>query len=154
MLRFIKLIMLMDILIDFDGTCVTHDSHNFPKVGKDIGAVPVLKELVSKGHRLILFTMRGTHTGDDVKSPITGSPTPNGGLKEALAWFEENDIPLYGVQTNPTQAEWTNSPKAYGQLMIDDTALGAPLKYDPSMCDRPFIDWQEAYFYLKATGVL
>ena len=29
----------MDILIDFDGTCVAHE---FPKVGKDIGAVPVL----------------------------------------------------------------------------------------------------------------
>lgn len=26
--------------IDFDGTVVTHD---FPKIGKDIGAVPVLK---------------------------------------------------------------------------------------------------------------
>jgi len=28
----------MEICIDFDGTCVTHE---FPKVGKDIGAVPV-----------------------------------------------------------------------------------------------------------------
>lgn len=26
--------------IDFDGTCVTHD---FPRIGKDIGAQPVLK---------------------------------------------------------------------------------------------------------------
>lgn len=32
----------MDIVIDFDGTCVTHE---FPLVGKDIGAVPVLKKL-------------------------------------------------------------------------------------------------------------
>jgi hypothetical protein len=45
----------MDILIDFDGTCVAHE---FPKVGKDIGAVPVLKALVENGHNLILFTMR------------------------------------------------------------------------------------------------
>jgi len=30
----------MDIVIDFDGTVVTHE---FPKVGRDIGAVPVLK---------------------------------------------------------------------------------------------------------------
>jgi hypothetical protein len=29
----------MYIVIDFDGTCVAHE---FPKVGKDIGAVPVL----------------------------------------------------------------------------------------------------------------
>lgn len=41
--------------IDFDGTVVTHD---FPKIGKDIGAVPILKRLVDNGHKLILFTMR------------------------------------------------------------------------------------------------
>jgi hypothetical protein len=45
----------MIIAIDFDGTCVTHE---YPYIGKDIGAVPVLKELVSSGHQLILFTMR------------------------------------------------------------------------------------------------
>ena len=33
----------MEICIDFDGTCVTHE---FPKVGKDIGAVSVLKKLL------------------------------------------------------------------------------------------------------------
>ena len=55
----------MDIVIDFDGTVVTHD---FPKVGNDIGAVPVLKELIANGHRLILFTMRSdivNPTGED-----------------------------------------------------------------------------------------
>jgi len=35
----------MDIVIDFDGTCVTHD---FPRVGKDIGAEPVLRKLYKK----------------------------------------------------------------------------------------------------------
>lgn len=45
----------MDICIDFDGTCVMHE---FPEVGQDIGAVPVLKKLVEAGHNLILFTMR------------------------------------------------------------------------------------------------
>lgn len=38
----------MDICIDFDGTCVTHE---FPKVGKNIGAEIVLKELVGNGQR-------------------------------------------------------------------------------------------------------
>lgn len=47
----------MNILIDFDGTCVTH---NHPTIGEEIGAVPVLKALVAKGHNLILFTMRGS----------------------------------------------------------------------------------------------
>lgn len=45
----------MIIAVDFDGTCVTHE---FPKVGKDIGAVPVLKKLIEKGHKIILYTMR------------------------------------------------------------------------------------------------
>ena len=45
----------MNILIDFDGTCVTHQ---FPKVGEDIGAAQVLRDLVENGHHLILFTMR------------------------------------------------------------------------------------------------
>ena len=35
----------MYICIDFDGTCVTHE---FPSIGKDIGAIPVLKEMVNK----------------------------------------------------------------------------------------------------------
>lgn len=45
----------MYIAVDFDGTCVTHE---YPKVGKDIGAVPVLKKLTNSGHQLILHTMR------------------------------------------------------------------------------------------------
>lgn len=45
----------MVIAVDFDGTCVTHE---FPKIGKDIGAIPVLRKLVEKGHQIILYTMR------------------------------------------------------------------------------------------------
>lgn len=51
----------MLIAVDFDGTCVTHE---FPKVGKDIGAERVLKLLVENGHQLILHTMRS-----DMKNP-------------------------------------------------------------------------------------
>ena len=43
------------INVDFDGTCVTHD---FPQIGKEIGAAEVLKKLTYNGHNLILFTMR------------------------------------------------------------------------------------------------
>ena len=45
----------MIIAVDFDGTCVTHE---FPRVGAEIGAAEVLKELTDKGHKIILFTMR------------------------------------------------------------------------------------------------
>lgn len=141
----------MEINIDFDGTCVTHE---FPKIGKDIGAIPVLKKLVEKGHKLILFTMRGDRfsknpTGHPDIHDITGLF-----LTEAVNWFKENNIPLYGIQTNPTQKDWTNSPKSYAHLMIDDSALGCPLKTDLSISNRPFVDWIEVEKLLINKGIL
>lgn len=113
----------MVIAIDFDGTCVAHE---YPKVGKDIGAIPVLKRLVDNGHQLILWTMR---SGDY--------------LHDAVNWFKENNIPLYGIQRNPTQDAWTTSPKAYAELYIDDAALGAPLTNIGVENERPYIDWEK-----------
>lgn len=109
----------MDICIDFDGTCVTHE---FPRIGEDIGAVPVLKELVAAGHKLILFTMRS----DRKTKKKIGSETvvvEENFLTDAINWFVENGIELYGVQKNPKQRFWTSSPKAYGHLYIDDANL-------------------------------
>ena len=111
----------MIIAVDFDGTCVTHD---YPAVGKEIGADVALKKIAQDGHQLILYTMR---SGKE--------------LQDAIDWFNRNDIPLYGIQTNPTQKSWTDSPKAYANLYIDDAAFGAPLIVDPSISNRPFIDW-------------
>ena len=111
----------MIIAVDFDGTCVTHE---YPRVGKDIGAVPVLKKLTNSGHKLVLNTMR---SGDE--------------LADAIQWFIDNDIPLYGVNENPTQKEWTASPKVYAHIYIDDCAFGCPLKMDPAIGDKPFVDW-------------
>ena len=56
----------MIIAIDFDGTCVTHE---YPNVGKDVNAVPVLKELVENGHQLVLFTMRSDNVQEE-ESPL------------------------------------------------------------------------------------
>ena len=125
---------MITINLDFDGTCVTHD---FPKTGKDIGSIPVLKELVNKGHKLILFTMR---------SKIH--------LENAVKWFEENDIPLYGIQENPSQWRWTSSPKSYADMMIDDSALGCPLKIDKTLSDRPFVDWEKVRELLIENNIL
>ena len=111
----------MIINIDFDGTATTHD---YPLIGKDIGAQKVLKKLTDNGHQLILFTMR---SGKE--------------LTDAINWFKQNNIPLYGIQTNPTQKNWTTSPKSYAELMIDDSALGCPLKVDLTLSIRPFVDW-------------
>jgi hypothetical protein len=115
----------MDICVDFDGTCVTHE---YPNVGREIGASSVLKELIDNGHRLILFTMRSDSGSKKV-------------LSDAIDWFTENDIQLYGIQTHPKQSKWTSSPKAYGQIYIDDAALGCPLVYPKG--ERPYVDWKK-----------
>ena len=128
----------MIIALDFDGTCVTHE---FPNVGKDIGAVPVLKELVAKGHKLILWTMRSDRevlgaTRNEFIIDEKGTF-----LTDAVNWFKENNIPLYGIQKNPTQFNWTTSPKSYAELMIDDSSFGCPLKIDYTLSNRPFVNW-------------
>ena len=114
----------MIIAVDFDGTCTTHE---YPGIGRDIGAEPVLRRLSASGHGLILWTMRsGAY------------------LEDAVQWFNVRGIPLYGVNSNPTQKEWTDSPKVYAHLYIDDAALGIPLCAPPGddPNQRPFVDWQ------------
>ena len=106
--------------VDFDGTCVKHE---YPRVGPDVpDCVDVLRLLTEAGAKLILWTMRsGTH------------------LDAAVGWFNEHNIPLYGVNENPAQRAWTQSPKAYAHLYIGDDALGCPLVV-PRGC-RPYVDW-------------
>lgn len=134
----------MIICIDFDGTCVTHE---FPEVGKEIGAAPVLRELVDAGHKLVLFTMRSNLRKGKAEKNSLGWNNPEDlylktdVLDDAVNWFKKHNIPLYGINENPEQRAWTASPKAYGQLYIDDAALGCPIKYDKEFAERPFVDW-------------
>lgn len=116
------------IAVDFDGTCVTHE---FPRVGREIGAVPVLKRLHESGVKLILWTMR-SHGRVDGTDP----------LQDAKDWFAKHGIPLYGVNENPTQKSWTSSPKAYAPLYIDDAALGVPLRKGRKG-ERPYVNWKK-----------
>jgi hypothetical protein len=122
------------IAVDFDGTCVTHE---YPRVGNNIGAVPVLKKLIDAGHQLILFSMRSDKEQQD-----------------AVDWFAKNNIPLYGININPDQLSWTKSNKAYAQLYIDDASLGCPLIYDTKIARRPFVDWVKVEEILKLKGLL
>lgn len=145
----------MEIAIDFDGTCVTHE---YPGVGREIGAVPVLKKLTDNGHKLILFTMRSDGDKSDVSLNSSGEiiVSKNGSthLTDAVNWFRKNDIPLYGVQTNPSQKHWTSSPKAYAQLYIDDAALGCPLKISENPDERPYVDWEQVSVLLQNRGLI
>ena len=129
----------MIIAVDFDGTCVTHE---YPNVGKNIGAEIVLKALTDEGHDLILYTMRDHPADSGVQDP----------LQEAIDWFSQNDIPLFGVNENPTQKSWTTSPKPYANLYIDDAALG--MLTIMLSGGRPFVDWYAAAFRLRWSGVL
>ena len=122
----------MYICVDFDGTCVKHE---YPLVGSEIGAIPVLKELVLNKHKLILFTMR---SGKE--------------LKDAEQWFVDNDIKLYASQKNPTQSRWTRSPKCYGQLYIDDAALGCPLIIEDD--EQGYVNWDKVKELLVNNGTL
>lgn len=121
------------IAVDFDGTVVTHA---YPNMGEDAGAVPVLRELVNNGCRLILYSMRHGKL-----------------LDQAVEWFRRQDIPLYAVNTNPEQAAWTSSPKIHADLYIDDNNLGCPLRFIDGE-RRPVADWVRIRQQLVREGFL
>ena len=117
------------IAIDFDGTCVEHE---YPSVGMDVeGAVETLRALNNKGHRLILFTMR---SGDK--------------LDKAVKWFKDREIELWAVNENPEQREWTESPKVFADVYIDDAALGCPIMFIDGV-RRPVINWRKVREWLE-----
>ena len=122
------------IAIDFDGTCVEHE---YPSVGMDVeGAVETLRALNNKGHKLILFTMR---SGDK--------------LDKAVKWFKDRNIELWAVNENPEQKQWTESPKVFADVYIDDAALGCPIMFIDGV-RRPVINWRKVREWLEYHGYL
>lgn len=107
--------------LDFDGTCVLHE---YPLVGQELPrCVPTLMRAQEEGAKIILYTMRSGQQ-----------------LKDAIDWFSERGIHLWGINENPDQKKWTTSPKVYAHVYIDDAALGCPLVWSNGH-DRPFVDW-------------
>lgn len=131
----------MNLAIDFDGTCVIE---RFPLVGEDVPhAVEVLKEL-SKFHNLILWTVRGHYITEDLKKYSDDL------LLDAVNWFVNNSIPLYGVNKNPGQFK-NDSPKIHYDYLIDDKAIGTPLmEYNGKTC----VDWIKIRQILKDKNLL
>lgn len=124
----------MYICVDFDGTVV---DHRFPDIGAPVpGAIPWLLRLQQHGARIILYTMRSNNmeTGDL--------------LRKAVKYMEANGVRLYGVNRNPDQDDWTSSPKAYGDVYVDDSAIGCPL-VQVSGFARPCVDWETVGPYLE-----
>ena len=122
------------IAVDFDGTIV---AHAYPAIGREVpNAIRVLKKLQEQGTQLILWTMR---SGDR--------------LDEAVRYCEEKGITFWGINQNPAQAQWTDSPKAYASIYIDDAALGCPTLWDEGT-QRRMVNWRDIEAILIRKGVL
>lgn len=123
----------MYIGLDFDGTVV---KHKYPAIGEPLEyAIETIAELQGAGHKIILYTMRSGER-----------------LEQAVEYLEENGIKLYKVNENPSQKHWTESPKIFCNLYIDDAALGCPLDYEAT--SRPFVDWVTVRELLVEKGYL
>lgn len=119
--------------IDFDGTLV---EHKYPVIGKALeGAIETLHELTTAGHKLILYTMRSGER-----------------LDQALDYLDENGVDLYKVNENPSQKYWTDSPKIFCNLYIDDCSLGIPLVHPEK--GRSYVDWDEVRELLVEREIL
>jgi|CXWL01.1.fsa_nt_gi hypothetical protein len=112
----------MIVGLDFDGTVVKHE---YPKIGEpNPGAIEYIKKWVDAGGKIVLNTMRSGES-----------------LQEAVDYLKQNGIELYGVNKNPTQEEWTTSPKVYADVYVDDAAFGCPKIYDEKT-GRVYVDWR------------
>ncbi len=113
------------IAIDFDGTIAEHE---FPEIGKPVpGAFEWMKRFQDFGAKLILWTMRsdGQQSG-----PV---------LTQAVEFCRQHGIEFEHINENPQ--DWTTSPKAYAHIYVDDAACGCPLRGNPKLGSRPFVDW-------------
>jgi len=120
---------MMYIGVDFDGTIVDHNRHGM--LGTPVpGAIKWMKKWLELDARLILFTMRADNS-EYFNRPV---------LTEAVDYLNNNGISLFGVNTNPTQSEWTSSPKVWAHVYIDDIAFGCPLIH-PEGFVTACVDW-------------
>lgn len=124
------------IAVDFDGTLVTHE---YPKVGQPVPfAKEVINMLVENGHKCFLWTMRDN--GE------------KGTIEQAIKYCMDNDIKLCSYNASPDQ--FSDSPKQYATLYIDDAALGCPLILNYDMSNRPFVDWYKVAKQLAVYGLI
>lgn len=116
------------VAVDFDGTLA---DHRYPEIGDEVpGAFEALRALRAAGARLVLWTMRSGGRGDGTDP-----------LAEAVSWCRDRGVEFDGVNASPGQESWTTSPKAYAHVYVDDAAFGCPLRANPRMGGRPFVDW-------------
>ena len=110
------------IAFDFDGTIVEHD---YPRIGESVPqAVHYLLLFQEVGAELILWTMRSGLQ-----------------LQEAHRWLLDSGVKIKYINEGIDDRKWTQSPKVYAHLYIDDAAFGCPLIYHDQESRRPYVDW-------------
>ncbi len=113
----------MLIAVDFDGTIV---EHKYPAIGKEkVFAFETLKSLQSKGHLLILWTIR---TGKE--------------LDEAVEYCRKNGVEFYAVNRTHPEEEYSTqiSRKVNVDLFIDDRNVGG------------FMGWGEIWQWINSNA--
>lgn len=152
-------------LIDFDGTVVYHVHECICEEETDAEAV--LKKLVAKGHKLILWTCRN-HSADNPYNYYDSKhkyPKVPDSLDEAINWFKERNIPLYAVNQNPSSKQYIGtSEKPLCDFVIDDLNIGTPLKFKKVKCmtydGHPYeiithcVDWEVMEEMLRDRGLI
>lgn len=97
----------LTIAVDFDGTIV---EHRYPEIGKEmLFAFDALRELQSRGHRLILWTFREGRY-----------------LENAVEYCRSKGVEFYAVNKSYPEEELTPdvSRKINADLFIDDRNVG------------------------------
>jgi len=156
------------IALDFDGTVIAQAPRGF-YTKKDIGSEAVLKELVAKGHKLVLWTCRNNSRLNPYNYHLVdGKWRKETSLCEAVRWFLERGIPLAGInEYAPGKKIVGESAKVLADVVIDDTALGTPIKEDivdvysirtgrksKHPRETKYVDWDAARILLVEKGLL
>lgn len=115
------------ILVDFDGTCIP----SLPMGGYtnyNTGAEKVLIDLIKNGHNIVLWTVRNESDNNPYNS-VSKQYKGKTSLQEAIDWFKEKNISLYGVNKYPNEEDNVGkSRKILGDYLIDDVSVGIPMK--------------------------
>jgi len=115
------------VALDFDGTVVTSSPCDLTLIGSPVPfALYWLQKWQDARAELYLWTMRGR------------SGTDGDRLSPAVRYLIDNGIRLAGV--NRGEQPWTDSPKLFAQVYVDNSAAGAPLIY-PANGLPPYLDW-------------
>lgn len=126
------------IAVDFDGTIV---EHRYPGIGKAVpGAFKWMKKFQKAGAQLILYTMRSQRTLERVRNNRLEKVNLHSELTDAIIFCRLNGVFFEGHNRNPLQG-WTDSPKCYAQVYIDDAGICVPLIDVPG--ERPYVDWEK-----------